>query len=78
MQVQPDLGIDLALPLMLLTGVAALALFVLWLWALVHAIGNDRLDSTMKLVWVIVILFTGPLGPLLYLFVGRSQRSAGG
>lgn len=51
-------------------------LFALWLWALIHAIKNPSLDSTTRLIWVLVILFTNPIGPILYLLMGRGSSSA--
>jgi hypothetical protein len=44
---------------------------VFWLWALVDAIRNPALDSTMRLIWVLVIIFLSLLGALLYLVIGR-------
>jgi len=54
---------------------AVLAL-VLWLWALIDAIQNPRLDSTMRIVWILVIIFTNWIGALIYLLVGRTRRVA--
>ena len=59
--------------------IAALVGVILWVWALVDAIQNPALDNTMKIVWVLVILFTSVIGALIYLMLGRSvpRRSAG-
>jgi len=48
----------------------------LWIYALISAIKNERLDSTMRIVWVLVIVLTSGLGALLYLFIapGRPTR----
>ena len=59
--------------LWLLLGIAAL---VLWVWALISAIQNPALDSTMKIVWVLVIVFTGIIGAIIYLLVGRNKSAA--
>lgn len=50
-------------------GIASL---VVWIWALVDAIKNPALDSTMRLVWILVIIFTQIVGAIIYLAVGRS------
>jgi hypothetical protein len=50
---------------------------VLWLWALIDAIRNPALDSTMRIVWVLVILFLSFLGAIIYLIIGRSAGSRG-
>ena len=58
-----------------LLALVGFAIFVLWLWALIHAIKNPRLDSTMRIIWVLVILFTSPIGPILYLLLGRGTSA---
>jgi hypothetical protein len=59
--------------LVLLVGLVA---FALWLWALVDAIRNPALDSTMRIVWVVVIVVTQFLGALLYLIMRPRSASA--
>ena len=49
----------------------ALVIFALFLWALIDCIGNTRLQGNMKLIWILVIIFTSPIGPILYLLIGR-------
>ena len=65
--------------LWLLVLVFSIAAFGVWIWALVDAIQNPALDSTMRIVWVLVILFTSVIGALIYLTLGRSatQRWTG-
>jgi hypothetical protein len=58
--------------LMLILGIAA---FGVWLWALVDAIQNPALDGTMRLVWILVIVFTHFIGAIVYLAIGRSRRT---
>jgi len=60
---------------MAILGIAA---FVVWVWALIDAIQNPALDSTMRIVWVLVIVFTQIIGAILYLAVGRSRRTPSG
>lgn len=47
---------------------------IFWIWMLIDCIQNGRLESTEKIVWVLVILFLHLLGALIYYFVGREQR----
>ncbi|MFP4144731.1 MAG: PLD nuclease N-terminal domain-containing protein [Phycisphaeraceae bacterium] len=54
-----------------LGGLVALAGFVLWIWALIDAIQNPKLDDTMRIVWVLVIVFTQIIGAAIYLLIGR-------
>lgn len=63
------------LAILMLIGFAVLlsiAMFALWIYSLVHAIQNDRLDSTMKLVWVLLIVLVSPIGSILYFIMGRN------
>lgn len=54
-------------------GILTVAAFVFWIWMLVHAITNKGLTDAMKIVWVIVIVFTHFIGALIYFFVGRPK-----
>ncbi len=55
--------------------IVALALLVLFVWALVSVIGS-RFDSDVeKVVWVIVVIFLPLLGPILWFAWGRSART---
>lgn len=52
---------------------------IFWVWALVDAIGvsDDSLYRTgSKLLWVLVIVFTGAIGAIIYLAIGRPERGA--
>ena len=60
---------------MMILSIAALGV---WIWALVDAIQNPALDSTMRLVWILVIIFTQIIGAIIYLAVGRSRRTPSG
>lgn len=53
-----------------------LAGFALWIFSLIHTIQNERLDSTMKLVWVLLIIFLSPIGSILYFLVGRNPSGS--
>jgi hypothetical protein len=56
----------------------AAAALVVWIWALVDALQNPSLDSTMRIVWVLVILLANVLGAIIYLLVGRTGRRVPG
>jgi hypothetical protein len=53
------------------------AAFVLFIWALIDAIKNPNLSDTERIVWIIVIIFVGCLGPIMYLLIGRNKTPRG-
>lgn len=68
-----ELGIVLLIGMAILLSIATL---VLWVYSLIHAIQNDRLDSTMKLVWVLLIILVSPIGSILYFIIGRNPTGS--
>jgi hypothetical protein len=72
-----DFGDALALGggMMVVAIIAGIAFLAIWIWALVNAIQNPALDSTMRMIWVLVIVFTGIIGAAVYLLVGRDSTS---
>ena len=52
-----------------LFAIAGLALLI---WALVDCIKNPNLSDTQRIIWAVVILCVGCIGPVLYLLVGRN------
>jgi hypothetical protein len=51
--------------------IIALLISIFWLWMLIDAIINPRLQGSKKLVWVLVVFFLNALGALLYYLLGR-------
>ncbi len=54
-----------------------IAASIFWLWMLIDALANPRLQPIEKLVWVLVIFFLHFIGALVYFVVGRQQRVGG-
>jgi len=50
--------------------IVSLALIVFWIWMLVDAI---RRPIKNKALWLIIIIFLGCLGAILYYFIGRKD-----
>ncbi len=59
----------------LLFAVAALAIFVLWIWAIIDVIKSDFKDSTTKIIWVALLIFLPFLGAIIYPFVAKSTKA---
>ena len=58
-------------------GIIALAGFALWIWSLVDAIQRPDPEweeaGQNKLVWILVLIFVGFIGSIIYLLVARPQ-----
>lgn len=65
-------GVVVASGLFLVWVALIIASVAVWIWALVDAIKNPRLDDTSRIVWVIVIVATQIIGAIIYLIAGRS------
>lgn len=58
----------------LLAPLLGVGLVVIWIWALIDAIrvpDDSYYSEGNKLIWVIVIVFTGFIGAIIYFIVGR-------
>jgi predicted metal-binding membrane protein len=54
--------------------VVGVLLLVFWLWALIDAIQNPRLNPNERILWVLVIILTSWIGAVIYLVVARRGR----
>jgi ABC-type molybdate transport system permease subunit len=46
----------------------------LYLYTLINILKSEFTNSINKVIWLILVLFTGPLGIVLYFFIGRKQK----
>ena len=51
----------------------ALFTLVITIVALIDILGNEFKDND-KLIWVLVVIFLGPLGAILYYAMGQKQK----
>ena len=58
----------------LLMGAVSIGGTVLWIWMLVDVLQKEVDEQNTKLIWVLVIVLTGWIGALIYLFVRRPER----
>jgi len=56
---------------------AVVAMFVLWLWSLIHCIMNKRMSDNNRIIGVVLIVVLGLIGSLVYLFLPRERALAG-
>lgn len=48
-------------------------MFILWVHSLVEVINNDY-ENNSKTTWILMLMFTGPIGLAFYWFMGRSRK----
>jgi hypothetical protein len=53
--------------------VAAIAASIFWIVELIDVARRQFYDPNMKIVWVVVLIFTHFIGSLIYYFVGKGQ-----
>ena len=51
-----------------------LPLTILWIWMLIDCLVNEPSEGNDKIIWVLVIIFVGWIGALIYLLARRSRR----
>lgn len=56
-------------------GLFVLAILVFWVWMLVDCIQREfpPQDQNAKIVWILVIIFAGWIGALIYFFVVKKK-----
>ena len=47
--------------------------FVLFLWALIDVLRRQFPNQNDKILWIVLVVFLGWLGPILYLIIGRKK-----
>jgi hypothetical protein len=59
-------------------GLAAVALFLFWIWALLDCIATDSsmCRNLPKTVWIILVLILPDIGALAWLLLGRPEKAS--
>ncbi len=47
--------------------------FILFLWALIDVIRRQFPNPNDKILWILLVILIGWLGPILYLIIGRKK-----
>ena len=58
-------------PVWIMIAIAA----VFWIYSLVDVIRSDFTNPRKKTMWILLLIFLAPLGTILYLIIGKSQKS---
>ncbi|MDF1744643.1 MAG: PLDc N-terminal domain-containing protein [Gimesia sp.] len=57
----------------LLAAAFSILCFIFWIWMLIDCLKNEPSTGNDKIIWGLVIAFTG-IGGLLYYFIRRPER----
>jgi len=66
----------MGLAVLLVLWIVFVAVFVLWLWAMIDILKNEFTGSN-KLIWLLVVMLLPFIGMVLYWFIGREQKING-
>jgi ABC-type Mn2+/Zn2+ transport system permease subunit len=69
-----DTGAGIGILFFLLIGLLGLATLALWIWSLIHCVQNRYLNDNNRLIGILLIIFLGLLGSLVYLFLPRETE----
>jgi hypothetical protein len=58
----------------LIMAALSIASFGIWIWMLIDCITKEPSEGNDKLIWILVIVFTGVIGAAIYYFVRRPER----
>lgn len=66
------MGLACMCPLLLVVAAG----FGFWIWMLIDCISKEPSGGNDKLIWILVLVFLGWIGALVYYFVRRPKRIA--
>jgi len=58
----------------LVFGLVVLAMIAFWLWMLIDVITKCPSEENKKVIWILVVVFTGVIGAAVYYFVQRPKN----
>ncbi len=67
-------GLVLGGGILIFVVILGIAAFALWLWMLIDLLQSSR-PSNEKLLWVVLMVFLGFIGSLLYLLIARGSAA---
>ena len=55
-------------------GLIGIGGFILWIWTIIDCANNEPSECNDKIMWILIIVLTGWIGSLIYIFARRPQR----
>jgi len=48
--------------------------FIMWVYCIIDTLKSDFKKENDKIIWLIILILTGPIGLILYWFIGRKKK----
>lgn len=64
----------LLVSLIVLLITVGIALTAFWVWVLVEILTRETDENNTRLLWTLIVVFTGWLGAFIYLLIRRGER----
>ena len=62
----------------LVFGLVVLAMMAFWIWMLIDVITKCPSEENKKVIWILIVIFTGAIGAAVYYFVQRPKNPPAG
>jgi ABC-type multidrug transport system fused ATPase/permease subunit len=69
-----DFGLGLIVIFGLFVFLFSIASFAFWIWMLIDCVTNEPSEGNDKVIWLLLIIFLGIIGAIVYFFARRSKR----
>jgi Phospholipase_D-nuclease N-terminal len=67
--VEPEMGFAEIYPIIVSAVVLGLSSLALLVYYIIHVVNNKKIDSTERLIWILVFLFAGMIGFPIYWYM---------
>lgn len=69
-----DFGLGLIVIFVLIAFLISIASFAFWIWMLIDCVTNEPSEGNDKVIWLLLIIFLGAIGALIYFLARRQNR----
>lgn len=60
---------------MIIGVLVTIAILAFWIWSIVDIV-SGKFESDRQLLWLVIVLFLGILGTIIYIAIGRKERNS--
>ncbi|WP_255742340.1 PLDc N-terminal domain-containing protein [Belliella calami] len=59
---------------LLIFGFLAFVFFIFWVVTIIDIVRSNFQDPNMKLIWILIVIFTNPIGTIIYWIIAPNQK----